>query len=106
MGEDNTTVQAPDPKTATKDTGTSGNVPAMHIRVSSPFNTYFDEEALSISAENDTGPFDILPRHHNFITLLNACEIIVRTKRGDFRIQISGGIMHVKADQVIVFLNV
>lgn len=88
-----------------KDTTTDG-VPVMHIRVSSPFNVYFDEEALSISAENDTGPFDILPRHHNFITLLNSCEIIVRTQRGDFRIQISGGIMHVKADQVIVFLNV
>lgn len=78
----------------------------VHIRVSSPFKTYFDEEALSISAENDTGPFDILPRHHNFITLLNACEIVVRTTRGDFRIQISGGIMHVKANQIVVFLNV
>lgn len=106
MGEDNTTMQAPDPKAAEKDSAKSGSEPVMHIRVSSPFNTYFDEEALSISAENDTGPFDILPRHHNFITLLNNCEIVVRTKRGDFRIQISGGIMHVKADKVIVFLNV
>jgi F0F1-type ATP synthase epsilon subunit len=78
----------------------------VHIRVSSPFKVFFDEEALSISAENDTGPFDILPRHHNFITLLNACEIVVRTTRGEFRIQISGGIMHVKANQIVVFLNV
>lgn len=108
MGEDNTTMQTPDAKTGEKDKGKAGseNAPVMHIRVSSPFSTYFDEEAFSISAENDTGPFDILPRHHNFITLLNNCEIVVRTKRGDFRIQISGGIMHVKADQVIVFLNV
>jgi F0F1-type ATP synthase epsilon subunit len=78
----------------------------VHIRVASPFKVFFDEEALSISAENDTGPFDILPRHHNFITLLNACEIVVRTARGEFRIQISGGIMHVKANQIVVFLNV
>lgn len=78
----------------------------VHIRVSSPFKTFFDEDALSISAENATGPFDILPQHHNFITLLNACQITVRTPRGDFHIQISGGIMHVKADQIAVFLNV
>lgn len=80
--------------------------PTVHIKVASPFQVFFDEEALSISAENDTGPFDILPRHHNFITLLNACEILVRTKTGEFRIQISGGVMHVKADQIVVFLNV
>lgn len=92
----------PDKKPESKSSGE----PSVHIKVASPFNTYFDEEALSISAVNDTGPFDILPRHHNFITLLNACEIVVRTRRGDFRIQISGGVMHVKADQIIVFLNV
>jgi len=80
--------------------------PMMHIRVASPFTVFFDEEAYSISAVNKTGPFDILPRHHNFITLLDACEIIVRNERGETKIQISGGIMHVKADQVIVFLNV
>jgi F0F1-type ATP synthase epsilon subunit len=88
-----------------KNTNAAGQ-PVIHIRVSSPFKIFFDEEALSISAVNDTGPFDILPRHHNFITLLNACEIVVRTVRGEFRIQISGGIMHVKADQIVVFLNV
>jgi F0F1-type ATP synthase epsilon subunit len=98
-----------DDKTVTKDKKDekAERLPdVVHIRVASPFKVYFDEEALSISAENDTGPFDILPRHHNFITLLNACEIVVRTTRGDFRIQISGGIMHVKANQIAVFLNV
>lgn len=80
--------------------------PTVHIRVASPFKIFFDEDAYSITAVNDTGPFDILPRHHNFITLLNACEIVVRTGRGDFRIQISGGVMHVKADKIVVFLNV
>ena len=80
--------------------------PVMHIRVSSPFQVFFDAEALSISAVNDTGPFDILPHHHNFITLLNECDIIVRAKNGDTKIHISGGVMHVKADQVRVFLDV
>lgn len=80
--------------------------PTMHIRVSSPFTIFYDAEAYSISAINKTGPFDILPHHHNFITLLDACEIVVRGDRGETKIQISGGIMHVKADEVVVFLNV
>lgn len=80
---------------------------SMRVKVYSPFNDYFEGQAFSISAENTTGPFDILPKHHNFISLLSACEIVVRTvKKGEQRIKISGGIMHVKADQVIVFLNV
>jgi len=76
--------------------------------VYSPFQVFFDEAAHSISGVNDTGPFDILPRHHNFISLLSPCDLIVRTvKAGDDRkIRISGGIMHVKADKVIVFLDV
>jgi F0F1-type ATP synthase epsilon subunit len=102
MANDNTAQTEAKPEEKAKDTG----APSIHIRVASPFKIFFDEEANSISAVNDTGPFDILPHHHNFITLLNACEIVVRTGRGDFRIQISGGIMHVKADQIVVFLNV
>lgn len=79
----------------------------MHIKVYSPFKDYYDGMAFSLSAENATGPFDILPRHHNFISLLTPCEMILRTvKNGEQKIEISGGIMHVKADQVVVFLDV
>ena len=78
----------------------------MRVKVYSPFRVYFDDEALSISAENATGPFDILPRHHNFMTLLKPCELLIRAGNGYQRIRISRGIMHVKADRVIVFLDV
>ena len=84
----------------------------MQVKVYSPFKTYFDAPAESISGENATGPFDILPHHHNFITLLNPCELIIRggtvnvAGRHEQRIRISGGLMHVKQDRVIVFLDV
>jgi len=82
--------------------------PTMHVKVYSPSRTYFDEMAGSISGENATGPFDILPHHHNFISLLKACELTVRRPNNgvEQRIKISGGIMHVKADRVIVFLDI
>jgi F0F1-type ATP synthase epsilon subunit len=88
---------------------TANGKPTMHIKVYSPFKTYFDQESYSISGQNATGPFDILPRHHNFITLLGACELIIRPVLAppeEQRIRISGGLMHVKSDKVTVFLDV
>lgn len=78
----------------------------LHIKVYSPFKTYFDDEALSISAENDTGPFDVLPKHHNFMSLLNPCDLIIRLPSKEQRIRITRGIMHVRKDRVTVFLDV
>ena len=78
----------------------------MHVKVYGPFKTYYDGQAESISATNETGPFDILPRHHNFMTLLDACEVVVRSGSSEERIKINRGIMHVKADKVVVFLDV
>src|ERR1700710_757530 len=51
----------------------------MRVHIHSPFKDYYDGLAFSLSAENETGPFDILPRHHNFISLLLPCDIVVRT---------------------------
>jgi len=88
------------------------NRPLMHVKIYSPFVTYYDATAESISGENVTGPFDILPHHHNFITLLKAGELVIRGKNvgglleHQLRIRISGGLMHVKADRVVVFLDV
>lgn len=79
----------------------------MRVRVHSPFHDYYDGLAFSLSGENTTGPFDILPHHHNFISLLLPCELVVRTvKDGERKIRISGGILHVKADEAVVFLDV
>ncbi len=78
----------------------------MHIKVYSPYKIYFDDDAESISAVSGTGNFDILPRHHNFMTLLKPCDIIVRAKGKEHIIRINQGVMHVKSNQAIVFLDV
>jgi F0F1-type ATP synthase epsilon subunit len=93
---------------ATKQKTELADVPAgkMYVKVYAPFHVYFDGIAESISAINETGPFDILPRHHNFMTLLSPCDIVIRTESGEEKVTISRGIMHVKADRVVVFLDV
>lgn len=79
---------------------------AIHVKLYSPFRTYYDQEALSLSAVNKTGPFDILPQHHNFMTLLEAGEIIIRDSKSEKKVKISHAVLHVKNDKVTVFLDV
>lgn len=80
---------------------------SVHVKVYSPFQTYYDDEAQSISAENKTGPFDVLAQHRNFITLLVSCELDIKSaKGGDKKIKINRAVMHVRRNDVTIFLDV
>lgn len=78
----------------------------LHLKIYSPFQVYFNDEAYSISGENATGPFDILGQHHNFMTLLKEGELLIKSPKGEKIIKILRGVMHVKNNKVIVFLDV
>ena len=89
--------QPPQPPSAT----------TMRVKIYAPFKVYFDGMAKSITASNRIGPFDVLPQHHSFISLLESGEVLVRAQgKEDFKMSINRGIMHVKADFVRVFLDV
>lgn len=87
---------------ATKQSGK----PTMSVKVYAPFQVYFEGDAYSISAVNAVGPFDILPHHHNFLCMLVPCTLIVETPEGQKKIKISRALMHVKAESVVVFVDV
>lgn len=77
------------------------------VKIYAPFETYFEGPASSVSAANETGPFDILPQHKNFMSLLQAGTVTVRQPgKPDFNLKISRGVMHVKTDKITVFLDV
>ena len=78
----------------------------MAVKVYAPFKVYYEGEAFSISAVNATGPFDILPRHRNFLCMLTPCTIKVVDKTGTKLIKAHRALMHVKSDRVVVFMDV
>lgn len=84
----------------------TGGKPIMRVKVYAPFKVYFEGEAFSVSATNATGPFDVLPRHHNFLCMLVPCVLSVVGPKGTKTIKISRALMHVKADSVVVFMDV
>jgi len=80
--------------------------PLMAVKVYAPFKIYFEGDAFSLTAVNETGPFDILPRHHNFLCMLVPCNLVIKTPDGEKTIKIARALMHVKAEKVTVFVDV
>lgn len=79
---------------------------SFRLKIYSPYRVYYEDIAQSVSGENETGPFDVLKNHKNFLTLLPAGELTVRNYRGKESIKINRGVMHVKSNTVTVFLDV
>jgi F0F1-type ATP synthase epsilon subunit len=80
--------------------------PTMAVKVYAPFQVYYEGDAYSVSAINATGPFDVLPHHHNFLCMLVPCVIKIGTPDGEKSIKVSRALMHVKAERVVVFMDV
>lgn len=54
--------------------------PILHVRIISPQKIFLDTQADSVSSKNKQGPFDILPMHANFITVVENEPIVIRVK--------------------------
>ncbi|MES2630643.1 MAG: hypothetical protein V4611_01680 [Patescibacteria group bacterium] len=80
--------------------------PTIEVKVYAPFKVYFEGEAYSLSAVNATGPFDVLPKHHNFLCMLVPCTITIQSANGPQNIKVSRALMHVKSNRVVVFMDV
>lgn len=83
-----------------------GGKPSVSVKVYAPFKVYFEGEAFSVSAINATGPFDILPRHRNFLCMLVPCTLKIEGVDGLKEVKVQRALMHVKADRVVVFMDV
>ena len=99
--------EAPIPVAEPDESAKTGGKPSMFVKVYAPFQVYFEGYAYSVSAVNDVGPFDILPKHRNFLCMLAPCQLVVQPVTGNAKkIKIHRALMHVKADKVVVFMDV
>jgi len=88
--------------------GASNGKPTIKVKVYAPFQVFFEGDAYSITAVNETGPFDILPKHHDFLCMLVPCELVIHVpfEEAPKIIKISRALMYVKAEKVSVFVDV
>ena len=80
--------------------------PNLHVTARAPFQAYYDGEALSITAQNKVGTFDILPGHADMFSVLVSCEVVIETDNDPVAFDINSGIITIRDDEVLLFINV
>lgn len=80
--------------------------PELNVKVMSPAKTYFEGKALSVSAVNQVGPFDILKNHANFFSLLTEGTVAVNTGDEVFSFLVTHGIVKVSNNTVTLFIDI
>ncbi len=81
--------------------------PTLRVRIISPQQLLLDTEAISVSSKNIQGPFDILPQHANFITLIEESPIVVRiTGKKPVAFKFPLSILLVRENQVDIYTYV
>lgn len=79
----------------------------LEVKIFSPSKTYFEGKAVSVSAKNKAGKFDILPLHHNFITLLETGVIEVTTTAQVVKeIDVNVSLLHLANGHLTIFTDV
>lgn len=76
------------------------------VRIVSPREDVFSGPALSVSSVNSAGPFDVLPQHAKFVTLVENKPLVLRLPGGEKKeFNFSLAIVHVYEDKVDVYIN-
>lgn len=77
----------------------------LKVIARAPFHVYYEGKAQIVSAANKVGVFDILPGHADFFSMLIPGEVIIDTTTGPVNIPITNGIIAVRDNEVMMFLN-
>lgn len=80
--------------------------PALNVNAASPFHVFYEGSAVAVSAYNKVGPFDVLPGHSAFFSVLQAGEVIIDTGKELVNFKISNGFIRVLNNTVELFANI
>lgn len=78
----------------------------LNVVVRSRSKTYFQGKAKVVSSNNDTGVFDVLPEHANFITLVDKFVVVTLARGDEQKFDIDKGVMRVLENKVDIYLTV
>lgn len=82
------------------------NPNVLQVEVRSPDKVLFKGEAQAISSRNEVGPFDVLPQHENFISIISGKITVWTGKHQKQEIESQSAIMKAKSNNVHIFLGV
>ena len=82
-----------------------GATQTLSVVARAPFEVYYEGEARSLTATNPIGEFDILPGHADFFSVLSPCDVIIETSHEPINFTITNGIITVRDNEVMIFVN-
>lgn len=78
----------------------------LDVIILSSDKTYFLGKAKSVSSKNKLGPFDVLPMHENFISMLRDKVTVVDLAGKKTVVSCDQGILEVADNRVRVFIGI
>lgn len=77
----------------------------IHVMVRNRFQILFNDDAKSVSSKNDTGIFDVLPEHANFISLISSPLTIRKMDGKTQEITFKNGLIKVRDNGVHCYVD-
>lgn len=78
----------------------------LNVIARAPFTVYYEGEATAVSAMNQVGPFDVLPGHADFFSVLEPGQVVVEIPNGEpVSFDINAGIITARNNEVHLFVN-
>jgi F0F1-type ATP synthase epsilon subunit len=78
----------------------------LHVRISSPEQTIWEGDAESVTSENVNGPFDVLPFHTNFVSIMENQEIKIKTPNEVKTFKYAISVLYTHSNQVHIYTNI
>jgi F0F1-type ATP synthase epsilon subunit len=78
----------------------------LTVRINSPDKLLWEGKAVSVSSKNTQGPFDILPLHTNFVTILENEKIRINTGSEIKEYSFPRSVMYVHSNAVYIYTNI
>lgn len=75
------------------------------VNIKSKTKNYFKGQADSVTSINNTGIFDILFNHANFITLIKEYIYIDKDQKTEQKIEIENGVLSVFENKVDIYIG-
>ncbi len=82
------------------------NTEKLTVIARAPFNVYYEGDAEAVTATNKVGQFDVLPGHADFFSILSPGEVIIETSKDPVGFNVNNGIITVRDNQVMLFVNI
>jgi F0F1-type ATP synthase epsilon subunit len=82
------------------------DVATLSVIARAPFEVYYEGEATSVTGVNKVGQFDVLPDHADFFSVLSPGEVIIETATDPIKLDVNNGIITVRDNEVMMFLNI